>query len=120
MREKPFPLPPPLVPLHGRPPDEVQAVFREQESGARAGVRHFFTDLLHVKDTTEILCICSFEPSSLHAHVQDLELGALQDDEVLVRLVATGVCHTDLDLAHINEALEDQETGRVIKPIIKF
>jgi Zn-dependent alcohol dehydrogenase len=56
----------------------------------------------------------------LHAHVQDLELGALQDDEVLVRLVATGVCHTDLDLDHINEALEDQETGRVIKPIIKF
>jgi aryl-alcohol dehydrogenase len=37
-----------------------------------------------------------FEPGSLHPSVQDLELGELREDEVLVRLVATGVCHTDL------------------------
>jgi aryl-alcohol dehydrogenase len=37
-----------------------------------------------------------FESGSLHARVQTLALGELQDDEVLVRLTATGVCHTDL------------------------
>lgn len=37
-----------------------------------------------------------FEPSSLHAQVQKLTVGPLQPEEVLVRLVATGLCHTDL------------------------
>ncbi len=37
-----------------------------------------------------------FEPSSLHAQIQELTLEGLQDEEVLVRLTATGVCHTDL------------------------
>lgn len=37
-----------------------------------------------------------FEPSSLHAQIQELSLRGLQPNEVLVRLTATGVCHTDL------------------------
>ncbi|MBL8268061.1 NAD(P)-dependent alcohol dehydrogenase [Steroidobacter sp.] len=37
-----------------------------------------------------------FEPNSQHAALQDLSLRELRDDEVLVRLTATGVCHTDL------------------------
>jgi aryl-alcohol dehydrogenase len=37
-----------------------------------------------------------FGPVSERGLVETLELGALRDDEVLVRMVATGVCHTDL------------------------
>lgn len=37
-----------------------------------------------------------FEPSSLLAEIQELTLEPLQPHEVLVRLAATGVCHTDL------------------------
>jgi aryl-alcohol dehydrogenase len=37
-----------------------------------------------------------FGPVSERGVVETLELGALRDDEVLVRMVATGVCHTDL------------------------
>lgn len=32
--------------------------------------------------------------------IEDVELDSLQDEEVLVRLVATGVCHTDLAVAN--------------------
>lgn len=37
-----------------------------------------------------------FEPNSQHAALQELTVRELRDDEVLVRLTATGVCHTDL------------------------
>jgi aryl-alcohol dehydrogenase len=37
-----------------------------------------------------------FGPVAEHGLVETLELGDLRDDEVLVRMVATGVCHTDL------------------------
>jgi aryl-alcohol dehydrogenase len=37
-----------------------------------------------------------FDTSSLKARVQDLTVGDLRGDEVLVQMVATGVCHTDL------------------------
>jgi aryl-alcohol dehydrogenase len=37
-----------------------------------------------------------FLPGSLHSQMQNLRVQELRDDEVLVRMVATGVCHTDL------------------------
>jgi aryl-alcohol dehydrogenase len=37
-----------------------------------------------------------FRPDVAAAAVEMVTVGALRDDEVLVRLVATGVCHTDL------------------------
>lgn len=37
-----------------------------------------------------------FEPNSQQPVLQDLTLRELRDDEVLVKLTATGVCHTDL------------------------
>lgn len=36
--------------FHGRPPDKVQTVYGEQESGDRLVIRSFFTNLLHVMD----------------------------------------------------------------------
>jgi D-arabinose 1-dehydrogenase-like Zn-dependent alcohol dehydrogenase len=33
--------------------------------------------------------------------VQDLTLRALKDDEVLVQIIATGICHTDLLMTSI-------------------
>jgi aryl-alcohol dehydrogenase len=41
------------------------------------------------------------------ASLEDIDLGPLRDDEVLVRLVATGVCHTDLTFR-----------GRLDQPVI--
>jgi len=41
---KPFPLTTPVVRLYRRPPDNVQAVFREQESCARVGLCNFPAD----------------------------------------------------------------------------
>ncbi|HWK49419.1 MAG TPA: NAD(P)-dependent alcohol dehydrogenase [Steroidobacter sp.] len=37
-----------------------------------------------------------FEPNSQHPSLQELALRELRDDEVLVKLTATGICHTDL------------------------
>ena len=37
-----------------------------------------------------------FRPNVAAAQMENLTLGELRDDEVLVRLVATGVCHTDI------------------------
>src|SRR5437868_2396597 len=37
-----------------------------------------------------------FAPGELTSTLVDVEVGPLRDDEVLVRLTATGVCHTDL------------------------
>lgn len=37
-----------------------------------------------------------FREGAAAARIESLAAGALRDDEVLVRLVATGVCHTDL------------------------
>jgi aryl-alcohol dehydrogenase len=37
-----------------------------------------------------------FRPGSDVAQIETLKIGELRDDEVLVKLVATGICHTDL------------------------
>ena len=37
-----------------------------------------------------------FRDGSADARIEPIELGALRDDEVLVRVVAAGICHTDL------------------------
>jgi Zn-dependent alcohol dehydrogenase len=37
-----------------------------------------------------------FRPTVAAAQMETLTMGPLQDDEVLVKLVATGVCHTDI------------------------
>jgi aryl-alcohol dehydrogenase len=37
-----------------------------------------------------------FREGSDEAHFEKLEMGALRDDEVLVKVVASGICHTDL------------------------
>jgi aryl-alcohol dehydrogenase len=37
-----------------------------------------------------------FRPDVAQAQMETLTLGALRDDEVLVKMVATGICHTDI------------------------
>ena len=45
---------------------------------------------------TETVKAAVFRPNQADAKLELLKLGALHDDEVLVKLVATGICHTDL------------------------
>ncbi len=56
--KKPFLLATPSFPLQCRPPDNVQAVFREEERCARVGLRYFLADLFYGEDTVEFLCNC--------------------------------------------------------------
>jgi Zn-dependent alcohol dehydrogenase len=57
-----------------------------------------------------------------------LEIGELRSDELLVRIAASGVCHTDLgvrdimvatnDFDSIDRAVHDTESGAVIKHVL--
>jgi D-arabinose 1-dehydrogenase-like Zn-dependent alcohol dehydrogenase len=54
--------------------------------------------------------------------IEDLELGELRDDEVLVEIAASRICHTDLtfyDFEQIEQAARDAESGGVIKPVLR-
>jgi aryl-alcohol dehydrogenase len=46
--------------------------------------------------TTKTMRAAVFRPNVAAAQFETLNIGALRADEVLVKLVATGVCHTDL------------------------
>jgi len=41
-------------------------------------------------------------------------------DEVLVRMVASGICHTDIDFCDINQAITDAKAGGTIKPVLRI
>ena len=41
-------------------------------------------------------------------------------DEVLVRMVASGICHTDIDFCDINRAIADAKAGGTIKPVLRI
>jgi Zn-dependent alcohol dehydrogenase len=46
--------------------------------------------------TTKTMRAAVFRPDVAAAQFETLTIGALRDDEVVVKLVATGVCHTDI------------------------
>jgi Zn-dependent alcohol dehydrogenase len=46
--------------------------------------------------TTKTMRAAVFRPDVAKAQFETLQIDTLRDDEVLVRLVATGVCHTDI------------------------
>jgi aryl-alcohol dehydrogenase len=58
--------------------------------------------------TTTKAAVCRATGKSLS--IEDLELGEPQEDEVLVRVIATGVCHTDIGMRDAPD--------RVPKPIV--
>ena len=51
--------------------------------------------------------------------IESLELDGPRDDEVLVRIVASGICHTDIDFSEINQAIADARRGATIKPVLQ-
>jgi hypothetical protein len=55
MLPKPLLISAPLFRFHVRLSDNVQAIFREQESRARVGLRNLVADLFHVEDRAEYL-----------------------------------------------------------------
>jgi len=59
-----------------------------------------------------------FEPGANVAVFEDVHVGPLRDDEVLVKLVATGICHTDLSYRgrlQIPVVLGHEGAGHVVK-----
>jgi len=60
--------------------------------------------------------------------IEQLDLDEPRTDEVRVRLVATGVCHTEAIDVHgsrtykydINTAFADSESSATVKPVVLF
>ena len=52
--------------------------------------------------------------------VESIEMEGPRVDEVLVRMVASGICHTDIDFCDINRAIADAKAGGTIKPVLRI
>ena len=52
--------------------------------------------------------------------IESIEMDGPRDDEVLVRIVASGICRTDIDFCDINRAMDDARRGDTIKPVLRI
>jgi aryl-alcohol dehydrogenase len=66
------------------------------ETIRRRGARSAILEMERLNMGESITKAAVFRPDVPAASLEMVTIGALRDDEVLVRLVATGVCHTDL------------------------
>ena len=52
--------------------------------------------------------------------IESIEMEGPRVDEVLVRMVASGICHPDIDFCDINRTIADARAGDTIKPVLRI